>query len=53
MTTEVGFEEFVVKCCSCGKEGKIIAYTGYDTSSYVCQRCSLGEIETGENGYDS
>ncbi len=39
---EVGFEEVVVKCPSCGREFRIVKSAGFSAEGMLCQRCSAG-----------
>ena len=37
-------EEVNLRCNECGKEVKTVVYKGFDTSDFVCQRCSYGDL---------
>jgi len=36
------FEEVVVTCINCGRKVKVIKVKGFDTDSFLCQKCGLG-----------
>jgi len=39
---EVGFEEVVMRCSSCGREFRIVKSSGFSTEGMLCQRCAAG-----------
>jgi len=39
---EVGFEEVVVHCPSCGREFRIVKSAGFSMEGMLCQRCAAG-----------
>jgi len=39
---EVGFEEVVVKCPSCGREFKVVKSSKFSIEGMLCQRCATG-----------
>jgi len=39
---EVGFEEVVIKCPSCGREFRIVKSSGFSSEGMLCQRCAAG-----------
>lgn len=39
---EVGFEEVVIRCPSCGREFKIVKSSGFSAEGMLCQRCAAG-----------
>ena len=39
---EVGFEEVVISCPSCGREFRIVKSSGFSTEGMLCQRCAAG-----------
>ena len=39
---QVGFEEVIIRCSSCGREFRIVKSAGFDTEGMLCQRCSAG-----------
>ncbi len=39
---EVGFEEVVIRCPSCGREFRIVKSSGFSTEGMLCQRCAAG-----------
>ncbi len=39
---EVGFEEVVIQCPSCGREFRIVKSSGFSTEGMLCQRCAAG-----------
>jgi hypothetical protein len=40
--TEADFEEVEVICRNCGRKVKVIKVRGFDTDSFLCQKCSFG-----------
>lgn len=40
--SEVGFEEVVIRCPSCGREFRIVKSSGFGTEGMLCQRCAAG-----------
>jgi hypothetical protein len=49
---DFGFEEKTVKCTNCGKDMKIITYSGFDASDYLCPKCAGAESSIEEEGED-
>jgi hypothetical protein len=39
---EVGFEEVVVKCPSCGREFRVVKSSKFSIEGMLCQRCATG-----------
>ncbi len=39
---EVGFEEVIVKCPSCGREFRVVKSSGFSMEGMLCQRCAAG-----------
>lgn len=39
---EFDFEEVIVTCVSCGRKVKVIKFKGFDTDSFLCQKCGFG-----------
>lgn len=39
---EIGFEEVVIRCGSCGREFRIVKSSGFSTEGMLCQRCAAG-----------
>jgi len=39
---EVGYEEVIVKCPSCGREFRLIKSSAFSTEGMLCQRCAAG-----------
>ncbi len=39
---EVGFEEVIVRCPSCGKDFRIVKSSSFSTEGMLCQRCAAG-----------
>ena len=36
------FEEVTYRCPGCGRDVRVVKVSGYDISSMLCQRCSMG-----------
>jgi len=39
---EIGFEEVVVKCPSCGREFRVVKSSHFNMEGMLCQRCAAG-----------
>lgn len=39
---EVGFEEVIIRCPSCGREFRIVKSAGFSAEGMLCQRCATG-----------
>lgn len=39
---DVGFEEVIIKCPSCGREFKVVKSSGFSMEGMLCQRCAAG-----------
>ncbi|MBD3203926.1 hypothetical protein GF327_06510 [Candidatus Woesearchaeota archaeon] len=52
MENDFVFEELELDCGVCGKKITMIVHKDYDPSDFVCQRCSFGEIEAGDESSD-
>lgn len=49
---EVGFEEVIVKCPSCGREFRVVKSSGFSMEGMLCQRCAAGGGVGFEKGSD-
>ena len=39
---EIGFEEVIVKCPSCGREFRVVKSSKFSIEGMLCQRCAAG-----------
>ncbi len=52
MAKEVDFEEVELVCTICGKPVKQVIYSGYDTSDFVCPKCTSGDFGDDDDDVD-